>query len=87
MSFSTPFCKGYIPSYISISRMSDNGPTYDSIAKTTFQGLTPCGASCLLEMLVMGFGLCNAPATFTRLITNVLDPFIYLFVIAYLDAM
>ncbi len=38
-------------------RMSDDGPQDDSIAATTFQGLTPNGASCLLKMLVMGFGL------------------------------
>ncbi len=65
--------------------MSDDGPSDVSIAATTFQGLTPNGAPCLLEMLVMGFGLCNAPATFTRLMTQVLDPYIHLFVIAYLD--
>ena len=33
----------------------------------------------------MGFGLCNAPDTFTRLMTRVLDPFIHLFGIVYLD--
>jgi hypothetical protein len=65
--------------------MSDDGPSDDSIAATAFQGLTPNGAPCLLEMLVMGFGLCNAPATFTRLMTHVLDPYIHLFVIVYLD--
>ncbi len=48
-------------------RMSDDGPQDDSIVATTFQGLTPNGASCLLEILVMGFGLCNAPATFPDL--------------------
>ncbi len=48
-------------------RMSDGGPQDDSIAATAFQGLNPNGASCLLEMLVMGFGLCNAPATFPDL--------------------
>ena len=65
--------------------MSDDGPTDESIAATTFQGLTPNGAPCLMEILVMGFGLCNAPATITRLMTYVLDPCIHLFVIAYLD--
>ena len=33
----------------------------------------------------MGFGFCNTPATFTRLMTHVWDPFIRLFVIVYLD--
>jgi hypothetical protein len=66
-------------------RMSDDGPTYDSISATAFQGLTPNGAPCLLEMPVMGFGLCNAPTTFTRLMTHVLEPYIHLFVIVYLD--
>ncbi len=48
-------------------RMSDDGPQDDSIAATAFQGLTPNGESFLLEMLVMGFDLFNAPATFSRL--------------------
>jgi hypothetical protein len=51
-------------------RMSDDGPSDDSIARTTFQGPTPKGFPCLLEMLVMGFGLCNALATFMRLATR-----------------
>jgi hypothetical protein len=66
-------------------RMSDDGPTDDSIDATTFQGLTPNGAPCLLEILVMGFGLCNAPSTFTRLTIHVLDPCIHLFIMVYLD--
>ena len=66
--------------------MFDDGPTDDSIVATSFQGLTPNGAPCLLEMLAMGFGLCNAPANFTRLMTHVLDPFIHLFgIVVYLD--
>ena len=56
-------------------RMFDNGPTDESIGATTFQRLTSSVASCLLEIMVMGFGLCNAPATFTRLMAPVLDQF------------
>ena len=33
----------------------------------------------------MGFDLCNTPATFTRLMTHVLDPLIHLFVIVNRD--
>ena len=65
--------------------MCDYAPIDDSIAATTFQGLTPSGAPCLLEMLVLELGLCNALATFTLLMAHVLPPFIHLFVIVYLD--
>ena len=65
--------------------MSDDGPSDDSIVATTFQGHTPNGSPRLLEMIVIGFGLCNAPATFKRLMTHVLDPFIHQFAIVYLD--
>jgi len=66
-------------------RMSDEGPQDDSIVATTFQGLAPAGASCLLEIVVIGFGLCNSPATFSRLLNHVLEPYINNFVIFYLD--
>jgi hypothetical protein len=66
-------------------KISNDGPPDDSIATTVFQRLAPSGAPCLLETLVMGFGLCNAPANFSCLVTHVLDPFIHLFVIVYLD--
>jgi hypothetical protein len=66
-------------------KMSKDGSLDDSNAATTFQGLTTYGSPCLLEMLVMGFGLCNALATFSRLMTHVLDPFIHQVVIVYFD--
>ncbi len=56
-------------------RMSDDGPQDDSIAAIAFQGLTPNGASCLLELLVMGFDICNAPTTVSRLMNHVLEPY------------
>jgi hypothetical protein len=33
--------------------MSDDGPTDVSVVATTFKGLAPNGAPCLLEILVM----------------------------------
>ncbi len=65
--------------------MPDGDPSDDSIVATRFQGLTPNGAPCLLEMLAMRFGLCNVLSTFTRLMTHVLYPFIHLLVVVYLN--
>ena len=66
-------------------RMSDEGPGDDSIAATAFQGVTPSGAPCLLEFLVMSFGLTNAPATFSRMMNRILEPYLNKFVLCYLD--
>ena len=66
-------------------RMSDDGPQDDSNVARASQGLTPNGASCLFEMLVMGYGLCNAHATFSRLMNHVLEPYINTFAIVCLD--
>lgn len=66
-------------------RMSDEGPDDESIAATAFQGVTPSGAPCLLEFLVMSFGLCNAPATFSRMMNRILEPYLNRFCLVYLD--
>ena len=62
--------------------LADDGVTRQA---TAFQGLTPSGAPCLLEFNVMSFGLCNAPATFTKLMSHVLEKYINDFVLVYLD--
>jgi len=65
--------------------MWDCGPQDNDIVATTFKGIIPNGVSCLLEMLVMGFGLNNVPAIFSRLVNHVLEPYIYTFIIVDLD--
>ncbi len=65
--------------------MSDDGPQDDSIAMTAFSGHTLNGAYCLLKVLIIGFGLCNALATFPRLMNHVLEPCSNNFFLVYLD--
>ena len=39
----------------------------------------------IFKWMVMPFGLCNAPATFMRVMNNIFQPFIYEFFLVYLD--
>jgi hypothetical protein len=56
-------------------RVRDN-----DIHKTAFQ--TPGG---LMEWVALPFGLCNAPATFQRMMNDILRDFLHKFVTVYLD--
>jgi len=56
------------------------GIEQESRDKTAFS--TPFG---LFEFTVMPFGLCNAPATFQRIMNEILGPLLYRGVIVYLD--
>lgn len=58
----------------------DGHDPHDSIAKTAF-----CCPAGLFEFTKMSFGMCNAPATFMRTITQVLEPYIGKFVFVFMD--
>ena len=52
----------------------------DDVEKTAF--ITHCG---LFEWIIMPFGLCNAPATFCRLMENVMSDIVWQKCLVYLD--
>jgi hypothetical protein len=64
--------------------MSDDGPQDDFIAATSPSKTSHIILE-ILEILVMGYVICNALATFSRLMNHVLEPYINNFVIVYLD--